>query len=57
MMTREKGLQRSSAEGDAPDSPLEQLKGSVREYTMPLEPVAVDDWEALDDAAAPRGDS
>lgn len=56
-MTREKGLQRSSAEGDAPDSPLERLKGSVREYTMPLEPVAVVDWEALDDAAAPRGDS
>lgn len=28
-------------------SPLERLRGSVLEFKKPIEPVAVDDWEAL----------
>jgi antitoxin (DNA-binding transcriptional repressor) of toxin-antitoxin stability system len=31
----------------AQKDPLEQLHGSVLHYERPTEPVAVDDWEAL----------
>lgn len=33
------------------DQPLERLKGSVREYDQPFEPVGGEDWEAHDNAA------
>ena len=29
------------------DGPLESLRGSVRRYDHPMEPVALDDWESL----------
>ena len=32
---------------EKPISPLEELRGSVLFYQDPLEPVGVDDWEAL----------
>lgn len=30
------------------DQPLERLKGSVRQYARPFEPVGIEHWEALD---------
>lgn len=57
MVTREEGPRRPSAENDAPDCPLERLKGSAHRYAMPFEPVAIKDWEALDDTVKPRGGS
>ncbi|WP_200821973.1 hypothetical protein [Caballeronia arvi] len=32
---------------EKPISPLEELRGSVLFYQDPLEPVGVEDWEAL----------
>ncbi|WP_346799460.1 hypothetical protein R5M92_16035 (plasmid) [Halomonas sp. Bachu 37] len=42
------------------DQPLERLKGSVREYVRPFDPVDAEDWEALDfegATAMPRGNA
>lgn len=47
-MTREDGAPSHGAEGAAPDSPRERLKGSVQEYHQPFEPVGIEDWDALD---------
>ncbi|PAU73985.1 hypothetical protein [Halomonas salipaludis] len=55
-MKRENGEQVPRTEGDVADSPLERLRGSVREYRSPFEPVGVEDWAALgleDDTATP----
>lgn len=57
-MTREDGVPRHGAEGAAPDSPRDRLKGSVQEYLEPFEPVGIEDWEALgleDDTETPGG--
>lgn len=57
-MIREDGEPRPGAEGAAPDNPRERLKGSVQGYHEPLEPVGIDDWDALDledDMTTPGG--
>jgi len=57
-MIRENGKQVPGTEGNVADSPLERLRGSVREYRTPFEPVGVEDWVALgleDDTATPGG--
>lgn len=47
-MKREDEALSHGAEGAAPDSPRERLKGSVQGYQEPFEPVGIEDWEALD---------
>ncbi|WP_147273755.1 hypothetical protein [Vreelandella rituensis] len=59
-MTQENGQQKPDVGGGFTESALERLKGSVREYVRPFEPVGVEDWEALyfeDGSATPRGDA
>lgn len=50
-MMRKDSKRRLNAESDAMGSPMERLKGSVREYHEPSEPVSADDWETHDHAA------
>lgn len=55
-MTREDG--EPKIERAIPDIPRGRLKGSVRGYHEPFEPVGVEDWEVLgleDDTATPGG--
>lgn len=56
-MSRQDKEQTRCADGTLPASPVERLKGSVQGYQEPLEPVGIDDWEALglEDDMATRG--
>jgi hypothetical protein len=57
-MKREDEAPSHGAEGAAPDSPQERLKGSVQGYQEPFEPVGIEDWEVLDledDMTTPGG--
>ncbi len=52
------GASKEQATRAADNGPLERLRDSVREYIAPLEPVGVEDWEALgleDDTATQGG--
>jgi len=56
-MSRQDGEPPHCADGTPPASQVERLKGSVQGYQEPLEPVGIDDWEALglEDDMATRG--